>query len=68
MSASVWEDAAGLHISFPVPEEPPPGATDQMTAEFQKRLRNSPMWKEMVDEFGEGEAERLLKGCEVGIK
>ena len=63
-----WEDADGIHTSFAVPGVPPPGAADLMTKEFQKRIRNSPMWKQMVDQFGEEEAERLLKECKAEIK
>ena len=63
-----WEDADGIHSSFFVPGEPQPGLAEQMTAEFQKRIRHSPMWKQMVDQFGEEEAERLLKQCKAEIK
>ncbi len=63
-----WEDAEGIHTSFLVPGEPPPGAADRMTEEFQKRIRNSPMWKQMVDQFGQAEAERLLKECKAEIR
>ncbi len=62
------EDADGIHTSFLVPGEPPPGAAEQMTREFQKRIRNSPIWKQMVDQFGEEEAERLIKECKAAIK
>jgi len=68
MPGPFWEDADGIHSSFLVPGEPPPGAADEMTKEFQKRLRSSPMWKQMVDEFGEAEAERLIKECRAEIK
>jgi hypothetical protein len=63
-----WEDADGIHASFLVPGERPPGAVGRMTEEFQKRIRNSPMWKQMVDQFGEQEAERLLKECKAEIR
>jgi hypothetical protein len=63
-----WEDAHGIDASFLVPGEPPPEAAQRMTEEFQKRLRNSPMWNQMVDQFGEAEAERLLKQCKAEIK
>jgi hypothetical protein len=63
-----WEDADGIHTSFLVPGEPPPDAAQRMTEEFQKRIRNSPMWKQMVDQFGEAEAERILKQCKAEIK
>ena len=62
-----WEDAEGIHITFRVPGQPPSGLAEQMTRDFQKRLRNSPMWKQMVEELGEEEAERLLKECKAEI-
>ncbi|NOQ23222.1 MAG: hypothetical protein GQ565_11315 [Candidatus Aegiribacteria sp.] len=62
------EDASGIHTSFLVPGEPPPGAAEQITEEFQKRIKNSPIWKQMVDQFGEKEAERLLKQCKAEVK
>ena len=58
-----WEDADGIHASFPMPGELPPDATEAMTEEFRKEIRKSPMWTRMIDEFGEEEAERLLKEC-----
>ena len=63
-----WEDADGIHTSFLVPGEPPPDVAERMTEEFQKRIRNSPMWKQMVDQFGEEEAARLLKECKAEIR
>jgi len=32
-----------------------------MTKEYQKRIKNSPMWEEMVQKFGKEKAEKLLK-------
>lgn len=63
-----WEDASGIHTSLLVPGEAPPGAAELMTKEFQKRIRKSPIWKQMVDQFGEAEAERLLKQCKAEIR
>ena len=63
-----WEDADGIHSSFLVPGEPPTKAAERLTEDFQKRIRNSPMWKQMVDEFGEEKAERLLKECKAEIQ
>jgi hypothetical protein len=63
-----WEDAVGIHTSFLVPGEPSPGLAKRMSEEFQKGIRNSLMWKQMVDRFGEEEAERLLKKCKAEIK
>ncbi len=63
-----WQDSDGIHTSFLIPGEPPPGAEEEMTADFQKRIRNSPLWKQMVEEFGEEKAEELLKQCKAKIK
>ena len=68
VSESFWEDSDGIHTSFLVSGEPPLGAEEQMTAEFQRSIRNSPMWKKMVDQFGETKAEELLKQCKAEIK
>jgi len=68
MPAAFWQDTNEIHTSFIVRGEPPPDAADRMTEEFQKRIRKSPMWKQMVDQFGEEEAERLLKKCKAEIK
>jgi len=51
VSDPFWEDADGIHTSFLVPGVPPPDVADQMTREFQKRIRKSPMWKQMVEQF-----------------
>jgi hypothetical protein len=64
----LWEDANGNHASFFLPGEPLPDAAEKTTEMFQKNIRESPLWKEMVDHFGEEEAERLLKGCKAEIK
>lgn len=38
-----WEDASGIHTSLLVPGEPPTGTAEQITEEFQKRIKNSIM-------------------------
>jgi hypothetical protein len=32
-----------------------------MTRAYQQRIRQSPMWKQMVNEFGQDKAEALLQ-------
>ena len=39
----------------------------KMTDEYQKRIRKSPLWNEMVRDFGKEEAERLLNQCQAKI-
>jgi len=42
--------------------------SEKLTINFQKELRNSPLWDEMVAEFGEKRAEELLKECKGELK
>ncbi len=38
-------------------------AREVLTRNFQKEIRNSELWPQMVAEFGEAQAEELLKQC-----
>ena len=38
-----------------------------MTKNFQKELRNSAIWDEMVAEFGEQKALKILAECKAGL-
>jgi len=57
----MWMDEQGMHAMLP-------GTADAETYErltelYQQNIRNSPMWDEMVREFGLEKAEALLKQC-----
>jgi hypothetical protein len=41
-----------------------PHAQEVLTRNFQKQIRNSELWPQMVAEFGEKKAEELLKQCQ----
>ncbi|HKL21578.1 MAG TPA: hypothetical protein VJ904_07210 [Tichowtungia sp.] len=43
-------------------------AAEVLTSSFQKEIRNSEFWPMMVAEFGEQEAERLLRECKGELK
>jgi hypothetical protein len=59
-----WMARDGVHVVAPggplTPEE-----LDKMTQSYQKQVRHSPMWKQMVQEFGKAKAEELLKEFQV---
>lgn len=42
--------------------------SEKVTINFQKELRNSPLWDQMIAEFGEKRAEELLKECKGELK
>ena len=43
-------------------------ATDLLTRNLQKEIRNSELWPKMVAEFGEQKAEQLLRECKGEFK
>jgi hypothetical protein len=61
-----WMDDEELHLVEPG-SPPSPEQLKKMTEEYQKRIRKSPMWNEMVRDFGKVEAERLLSQCQAKI-
>lgn len=59
-----WLDDDGMHF---VAKGQPPTAEEQerLTKEYQKNIRNSPMWEIMVREYGEEKAQEMLKEFKV---
>jgi hypothetical protein len=55
----MWQEGNEFHL---VGRGKPPNAKmlEQMTNNFREGIRNSPMWQQMVDEFGPERAEELL--------
>ena len=64
----MWEDENGIHTSFIAPAVDSPGYQNELTSEFQKNIKQSPMWKDMLKKFGKDKAEELLKQCKAEIK
>jgi hypothetical protein len=50
----------GCHTLLPgtPPDQP---TLDRLTKRYQQQIRNSPLWDEMVREFGLQKAEQLLR-------
>lgn len=42
--------------------------SDRMAINFQKELRNSEIWDQMVAQFGEEKAEKLLREIKAEVK
>jgi len=59
-----WMAEDGMHVVSPdgpsTPEE-----LEKMTKEYQKNIRNSQIWEEMVQQYGKEKAEELLKEFQV---
>jgi len=61
-----WMGEDGFHCLMPgVP--PSPEQLENMTEEYQKQIRNSPFWDDMVREFGKEKPDKLLKQCRVKL-
>ena len=60
-SLPMWLDEQGMHAI--VPGSPDADTFQRMTEIYQQNIRNSPMWDEMVREFGPEKAEQLLRQC-----
>jgi len=65
--AASWLGGDGLHASVPG-SAPSPEMLDDMTRRYQQKIRKSPLWDEMVREFGAEEAERILAKFRVEIR
>jgi hypothetical protein len=62
----MWGSEEGVHA---LGVGPPPTALEiaAKTADYQERIRKSPLWDQMVKEFGEQKATELLKEFTVRI-
>ena len=58
-----WMDEGGVHALLPA-KQPPPEFLELLTENFQREVRNSPLWDQIVREFGEEEAEKLIQQCQ----
>ena len=61
-----WQGEDGIHV-VGQGDNPSAETIEEMTAEYQKQIRNSPLLNEMVEEYGKGKAEELLKQFKVKI-
>jgi hypothetical protein len=65
-SALTWMDNDGFHL-LAQGAPPSPDQLDAMTRQFQESIRNSPMWDDMVRQFGKKKAEELLLQCRANL-
>ena len=62
-----WLDEEGIH--FIQPGQPPTEEElEAMTQMYQDKIRNSPIWPEIVAQLGEEEAEKALEGCRAELR
>ena len=62
-----WMEKDGFHSL--IPGTPPSSEQlENMTKVYQKNIRNSPIWDEIVKQYGKEKAEKLLKEFRVKIE
>jgi len=66
-AAAMFADDEGVHVIAPGPA-PDQQTLDEMTRSYQEGIRNSPLWEEMVREFGQQRAEELLRQCRAELR
>jgi len=59
---STWMEEDGLHALVPG-QQPSASQLEEMTRRYQESIRRSPLWDQMVKEFGKEKAEQLLRQC-----
>ena len=64
---STWLDQEGIHAILPG-AAPSPEMLEEATRSYQRAIRQSPMWDEMVRKFGKKKAEELLKRCKAELR
>ncbi len=65
--APVWTEADGsLHAILPG-DTPDEAQLARLSKSYQESIRNSPMWTDMVKEFGEAKAKKLLAQCRAEV-
>ena len=62
-----WMAEDGMHALMPG-EEPSAEKLAEMTKEYQKEIRKSALWKEMVETLGREKAEEVLRGFRVELR
>ncbi len=62
-----WMESDGsMHAILPG-DAPDETQLEHLSKSYQESIRNSPMWTDMVKEFGEAKAEILLAQCRAEV-
>jgi hypothetical protein len=64
--AQSWMENDGMHIISPIGPSTPQ-ELEEMTKKYQKNIKSSPIWSEMVKQYGAEKAEEMLKEFQVKI-
>jgi hypothetical protein len=60
-------DEEGMHV-VSKGQRPSIQEQERMTAAYQQKIRKSPLWKQMVRDYGQEQAEEMLKEFQVEVR
>jgi hypothetical protein len=63
----MWTDNGEMHGLIPG-ERPSDEQIEIMTRKYQEEIRKSPIWDEVVKEYGKEKAEEWLKECRIRVE
>jgi len=63
----VWMESDGSTHAILPGDAPDETQLEHLSWSYQESIRNSPMWTDMVKEFGEAKAEKLLAQCRAEV-
>ena len=66
-SSVTWQDDGGVHAVV-AGEALSEEMRDELTKEFQMKIRQSPLWDEKVRQFGAKKTNQLLKQCRTELR
>jgi hypothetical protein len=61
-----WFEGNGMHSLIPG-QAPSSEQLEEMTREYQRQIRKSPLFKKMLKQYGKEKAEELLKGFKIKL-
>ena len=63
----MWIDEQGVHAIIPG-DQPDPQMLKRMSAAFQQKLRNSPLYQQLIDAYGPAKAEAIILQCQAELR
>jgi hypothetical protein len=67
MQSTTWIDEEGMHL-VGKGKRPSIEEQERLTKDYQQKIRKSPLWKQMVTEYGKENAEEMLKEFRVEVR
>jgi hypothetical protein len=65
--SATWMDEEGMHV-VSKGQRPSIEEQERMTKAYQQKIRKSPLWKQMVRDYGQEQAEEMLKAFQVEVR